>query len=110
MVFRPGRRRHGGTARPGAGYRLMLTRQALIQIAEVYFGQVNFDYACFDADRSTKPGHVSDLCVPKTSSMSCDQAGFVDEAAGVSLSLVPITLDIYWFGFGYRGHGCVLGV
>src|SRR5436853_6437848 len=31
MVFRPGRHRRGGTARPGAGYRLiMLTRQALI--------------------------------------------------------------------------------
>ena len=38
----------------------MLTRQALIQIAEVYFAQLNFDYACFDADRSTKPGHLSD--------------------------------------------------
>jgi hypothetical protein len=34
----------------------MLTRQALIQVAEVYFGQFNFDYACFDADRSTQAG------------------------------------------------------
>ena len=34
----------------------MLTRQALIQVAEVYFGQLNFDYACFDADRSTQAG------------------------------------------------------
>jgi len=76
----------------------MLTRQALIQIAEVYFAQLNFDYACFDADRSTKPGHLSDLCVPKTSSMSCDQAVFVDEAAGVSLSLDPIPLEIDRFG------------
>jgi hypothetical protein len=32
----------------------MLTRQALIQVVEVYFGQLNFDYACFDADRSTQ--------------------------------------------------------
>jgi hypothetical protein len=57
MAFRPGRRRHGGTARPGAGYRLiMLTCQALIQAAEVYFGQLNLDYACFDADRSTQAG------------------------------------------------------
>ncbi len=31
----------------------MLTRRALIKVAEVYFGQLNFDYACFDADRST---------------------------------------------------------
>ena len=34
----------------------MLTRQALIQVAEVYFGQLNFDDACFDADRSTQAG------------------------------------------------------
>ncbi len=36
----------------------MLTRQALIQVAEVYFGQLNFDYACFDADRSTQAHSV----------------------------------------------------
>ena len=38
----------------------MLTRQAPIQVAEVYFGQLNFDYACFDADRTPKPGHLFD--------------------------------------------------
>src|SRR6266702_4048827 len=61
MVFRPGRRRHGGTTRPGAGYRLIrLTRLALLQVAEVYFGQLNFDYACFDVDRSTQAGSPVD--------------------------------------------------
>jgi putative flippase GtrA len=38
------------------------------------------------------------LCVPKTSSMSCDQAVFVDQAAGVSLpsDAVPVEIDRFW--------------
>jgi hypothetical protein len=34
------------------------------------------------------------LCVPKTLSTSCDQAVFVDEAAGVSLSADTVPLEI----------------
>ena len=40
------------------------------------------------------PGSLT-LCVPKTLSTLCDQAVFVDEAAGVSLSpdTVPLEID-----------------
>ncbi len=37
------------------------------------------------------------LCVPKTLSTLCDQAVFVDEAAGVSPSPDTVPLEIDWF-------------
>jgi hypothetical protein len=38
------------------------------------------------------------LCVPKTSSMSCDQAIFVDQAASASLSSDAMLVEIDWVG------------
>jgi hypothetical protein len=38
------------------------------------------------------------LCVPKTSSASCDQAIFVDQATGASLSSDAILVEIDRFG------------
>ena len=38
------------------------------------------------------------LCVPKTPSTSCDQAIFVDRAAGESLSSDAVVLYFDWFG------------
>jgi len=38
------------------------------------------------------------LCVPKTSSMSCDQAVFVDQATGVSLPSDAVPVEIDRFG------------
>jgi hypothetical protein len=38
------------------------------------------------------------LCVPKTLSTLCDQAVFVDEAAGVSLSPDAVPVEIDRFG------------
>jgi hypothetical protein len=45
------------------------------------------------------------LCVPKTSSTSCDQAVFVDQATGVSLpsDTVPVEIDRFGQGFQRRG-------
>jgi hypothetical protein len=39
-----------------------------------------------------------DLCVPKTSSKSCDQAIFVDQATGASLSSDAVLVEIDRFG------------
>jgi hypothetical protein len=36
--------------------------------------------------------------VPKTSSKSCDQAVFVDQAAGMSLPSDAVQAEIDWFG------------
>ena len=38
------------------------------------------------------------LCVPKTSSKSCDQAIFVDQATGASLSSDAVLVEIDRFG------------
>jgi hypothetical protein len=38
------------------------------------------------------------LCVPKTSSTSCDQAIFVDQATDASLFSDAIVIEIDWFG------------
>jgi hypothetical protein len=38
------------------------------------------------------------LCMPRTSSMSCDQAIFVDHAADASLPSDVVLLKIDWFG------------
>jgi hypothetical protein len=42
-----------------------------------------------------RDGLPVNLCVPKTSSTSCDQAVFVDQATGVSLpsDAVPVKID-----------------
>ena len=39
-----------------------------------------------------------DLCVPKTSSTSCDQAIFADQATGASLSSDAVLTEIDWLG------------
>jgi hypothetical protein len=41
---------------------------------------------------------AASLCVPKTPSTSCDQAIFVDRAAGESLSSDAVVLYFDWFG------------
>ena len=41
---------------------------------------------------------VEILCVPKTSSTSCDQAVFVDQATGVSLPSDAVPVEIDRFG------------
>jgi hypothetical protein len=38
------------------------------------------------------------LCVPKTSSTSCDQAIFVDQASDVSLFPDAVVVEIDWLG------------
>ena len=38
------------------------------------------------------------VCVPRTSSTSCDQAVFVDHAADASVSPDVVSLNIDWFG------------
>jgi hypothetical protein len=38
------------------------------------------------------------LCVPKTSSTSCDQAIFVDQATGASLFSDAVLAGIDWLG------------
>ena len=40
----------------------------------------------------------SDLCVPKTSSTSCDQAVLVDQASDVSLFPDAVVVEIDWLG------------
>ena len=44
------------------------------------------------------------LCVPKTSSTSCDQAVFVDQASGMSgpSDAVPVEIDRFGEGFQRR--------
>jgi hypothetical protein len=38
------------------------------------------------------------LCVPITSSSSCDQVIFVDQATDVSVSLDAVLVEVDWFG------------
>jgi len=47
--------------------------------------------------------------VPKTSSTSCDQAVFVDQATGVSLPSDAVPVEIDRFGEGFQRRGCVQG-
>ena len=56
------------------------------------------------AHRLVTPGTVLrwHLCVPRTSSMSCDQAIFVDHATGASLSSYPVPVEIDRFGKGFQ--------
>ena len=44
------------------------------------------------------PAAPAALCVPKTSSTSCDQAVFVDQATGVSLPSDAVPVEIDRFG------------
>src|SRR3979411_1667181 len=49
------------------------------------------------------------VCVPKTSSKSCDQAIFVDQATGASLSSDAVPLKIDRFGQRFQRRGAVQG-
>ena len=49
------------------------------------------------------------LCVPKTSSTSCDQAVFVDHATGVSASSDAVLIEIDRFGQRFQRRGAVQG-
>src|ERR1039458_6042907 len=49
------------------------------------------------------------LCVPKTSSRSCDQAIFVDQATGASVSSDAVLLKIDRFGQRLQRRGAVQG-
>jgi hypothetical protein len=42
------------------------------------------------------------LCVPKTSSMSCDQAIFVDQTTDASLSSDAVLVEIDWLGHRFQ--------
>ena len=44
------------------------------------------------------PREPADLCVPKTSSTSCDQAIFVDQATNTSLFSDAVVIEIDRFG------------
>jgi len=46
--------------------------------------------------RSARPSFT--LCVPKTLSMSCGQAIFVDQATAASLFSDAVLAEIDWFG------------
>ena len=48
--------------------------------------------------RGPLPGRAVDLCVPKTSSKSCDQAIFVDQATDASVSSDAVWVEIDRFG------------
>jgi hypothetical protein len=48
-------------------------------------------------DQGAEMAHDA-LCVPKTSSKSCDQAIFVDQATGASLSSDAVLVEIDRFG------------
>ena len=47
-------------------------------------------------------GLLHDLCVPKTSSRSCDQAVLVDQASGVGLPSDAVPAEIDRFGQGFQ--------
>jgi hypothetical protein len=47
--------------------------------------------------------------VPKTSSTSCDQAVFVDQATGLGLPSNAVPVEIDRFGEGLQRRGCVQG-
>jgi hypothetical protein len=49
------------------------------------------------------------LCVPKTSSTSCDQAIFVDQATGASVSSDAVLVEIDRFGQRFQRRGAVQG-
>jgi hypothetical protein len=48
--------------------------------------------------RAACGGACRDLCVPITSSTSCDQAVFVDQATDLSLSSDAVQVEIGWLG------------
>jgi hypothetical protein len=50
-----------------------------------------------------------DLCVPKTSSESCDQAIFVDQGTGVSQFSDAVLVEIDRLGKRFQRRGCVQG-
>src|ERR1017187_8924503 len=62
--------------------------------------------ACGDVEdrRNLDP---APLCVPKTSSKSCDQAIFVDQATGASVSSDPVLVKIDRFGQRFQRRGAV---
>jgi hypothetical protein len=49
------------------------------------------------------------LCVPKTSSKSCDQAIFVDQTTDASLPSDPVLTEIGWLGERFQRRGAVQG-
>jgi hypothetical protein len=49
------------------------------------------------------------LCVPKTSSTSCDQAVFVDQATDASLSSDAVLVEIDRLGQRFQRQRCVQG-
>jgi hypothetical protein len=46
----------------------------------------------------TRPRRSMNLWVPETSSTSCDQVIFVDQASDASLSCYAVLLKVDWFG------------
>ena len=47
--------------------------------------------------------------MPKTSSMSCDQAVFVDQASGAGLPSDAVPVEIDRYGQGFQRRSCVQG-
>jgi hypothetical protein len=50
-----------------------------------------------DSEETVQRRAWQGVCVPKTLSTLCDQAVFVDEAAGVSPSADSVPVEIDWF-------------
>ena len=51
--------------------------------------------------------YLANLCVPKTSSRSCDQAIFVDQATDANVSSAVVLLKIDGFGQRLQRRGTV---
>jgi hypothetical protein len=47
------------------------------------------------------------LCVPKISSVLCDQVIFVDQTTDTSLFSDAVLVEINWLGQGFQRRGCV---
>src|ERR1035441_2374867 len=54
-------------------------------------------------------GQIGDLCVPKTSSTSCDQAIFVDQGTDARLSSDAVLTEIDRLGWGWQRRGAGQG-
>ena len=57
--------------------------------------------------RPTGATEILDLCVPKTSSKSCDQAIFVDQASDASVFSDAVLVEIDRFGQRLQRRGAV---
>jgi hypothetical protein len=90
----PGERaRSGGLA--GEDLRVDYLGGLAVPGGEPVIGQAQVDPGGLDRG---VPGLGLHLCVPKTSSTSCDQAIFVDQATGASLFSDAVLAGVDWRG------------